>query len=60
VHDLSAFLKNTHHQSFKHHIKKLQFGSHNYNSQKQKRTKASELINPLDGTEWGDEQSKFQ
>ncbi|GAA5804324.1 endoplasmic reticulum vesicle transporter-domain-containing protein [Helicostylum pulchrum] len=53
VHDVSSFIKSDNKQNFMHTIKQLEFGSHVYNTQKQKRTKASNLVQPLDNTSWG-------
>jgi hypothetical protein len=59
IHDMSEFLRNKHQQNFMHTIHHLQFGSHEYNNQKQKRTKESKLANPLEEREWGNEQSNY-
>lgn len=59
IHDMSSFLYNEFNQNFMHEIHHLQFGSHEYNTHKQKRTKSSVLINPLDNTKWGNMQGKF-
>lgn len=58
IHDMSSFLYNEFNQNFMHEIHHLQFGSHEYNTHKQKRTKSSVLINPLDATKWGNMQGK--
>lgn len=58
IHDMSSFINNGDGQNFMHTIKQLEFGSHEYNTQKQKRTKGSDIINPLDNTNWGTTQSK--
>ncbi|CEP10460.1 hypothetical protein [Parasitella parasitica] len=57
IHDMSSFLHNEFNQNFMHEIHHLQFGSHEYNTHKQKRTKTSALINPLDNTKWGNMQA---
>ncbi|CEG65262.1 hypothetical protein RMATCC62417_02078 [Rhizopus microsporus] len=53
IHDMSQFLHNDQNQNFMHFIKHLQFGQHEYHSEKQKRTKSNELIHPLENTKWG-------
>lgn len=58
IHDVSSFIKSDNKQNFMHSIKQLEFGSHVYNTQKQKRTKASNLIQPLDNSNWGTMQGK--
>ncbi|CAO3681625.1 unnamed protein product [Rhizopus stolonifer] len=57
IHDMSQFLHNDKNQNFVHNINHLQFGNHEYNSEKQKRTKSSELIHPLENTKWGNTQA---
>ncbi|KAI9469891.1 MAG: endoplasmic reticulum vesicle transporter-domain-containing protein [Benjaminiella poitrasii] len=57
IHDMSQFLHNDFNQNFMHEIHHLQFGSQEYNSHKQKRTKSSTLVNPLDKTKWGNMQA---
>lgn len=60
IHDMSSFLSNTHGQNFDHKIDLLRFGSHEQDLQKQKRTKSSKLIHPLDNKEkWGNTQGKI-
>jgi hypothetical protein len=56
IHDMSSFLHNDFNQNFMHEIHRLQFGSHEYKLQKQKRTKSSVLVHPLDNTKWGNMQ----
>lgn len=60
VHDVSTFLKTNNDQNFMHSIHRLEFGQHEYNAQKQKRTKASHIIQPLDNTNWGTSQGKLK
>ncbi|KAI7907221.1 endoplasmic reticulum vesicle transporter-domain-containing protein [Cokeromyces recurvatus] len=57
IHDMSQFLHNEYNQNFMHEIHHLQFGSHEYNLHKQKRTKSSTLVHPLDNTKWGNMQA---
>ncbi|KAI8334489.1 endoplasmic reticulum vesicle transporter-domain-containing protein [Blakeslea trispora] len=57
IHDMSSFLTNQYGQNFIHHINHLQFGAHEYNLQKQKRTKSKNIIHPLDGTKAGTTQT---
>lgn len=56
IHDMSSFINNQQNQNFNHRIKHLRFGSHEYNLQKQKRTKSSDLIHPLDNKDGGNSQ----
>lgn len=53
IHDMSSFIQNQYGQNFIHEINHLQFGTHEYNTQKQKRTKSTDIVNPLDATKWG-------
>ncbi|CAO3613540.1 unnamed protein product [Mucor hiemalis] len=57
IHDMSSFINNQQNQNFNHRIKHLRFGSHEYNLQKQKRTKSSDLIHPLDNKDGGNSQA---
>ena len=59
IHDMSQFLHNDQNQNFMHFIKHLQFGQHEYHSEKQKRTKSNELIHPLENTKWGSANGKY-
>lgn len=58
IHDMSSFITNQNNQNFMHTIQHLQFGDHEYNLQKQKRTKSKNLSNPLENTKWGNMQGK--
>jgi hypothetical protein len=58
IHDMSTFLHNDKNQNFMHTIQHLQFGNHDYNSEKQKRTKSSELIHPLENIKSENSESK--
>ncbi|KAI8092304.1 endoplasmic reticulum vesicle transporter-domain-containing protein [Gilbertella persicaria] len=53
IHDMSSFVTNEYGQNFIHNIHLFQFGSQEYNLQKQKRTKSSTIIHPLEETMWG-------
>ncbi|KAG1152174.1 hypothetical protein G6F37_005747 [Rhizopus arrhizus] len=57
IHDMSTFLHNDKNQNFMHTIQHLQFGNHDYNSEKQKRTKSSELIHPLENIKSGNSET---
>lgn len=57
IHDVRNYLFSSH--NFKHEINYLQFGDQKYSAYKQKRTKELTLNNPLDLTNWGNDEGNI-